>query len=63
MIKRTESGGLSVSYLDIQIFFDDLFEICKNEDEIEWLYENLSSALEVSREERIDQYWKDVEGE
>lgn len=54
MLKRNERGKLSLNSLDLQIFFDDLFENCKTEDEVEWLTDQLSSILEITSEEVLE---------
>jgi len=55
MIKRTEKGKLSLSMLDLQIFFGELFECCNNEKEVEWLQEQLVGCAENIAAERIEE--------
>lgn len=55
MISRNERGKLSAQTLDIEIFFDNLIDVCKTESELEWVHELLSSALEVSCEDKLQQ--------
>ena len=40
--------------LDLQIFFGDLFEKCKNVEQVDRLYNRLMDNLEICKEERID---------
>ena len=40
--------------LDIQIFFGELFENCKNEEQVDKLYQRLLDNLELCRDERIE---------
>lgn len=54
MISRNEKGKLSAKTLDIQIFFDDLFALCKTESEVEWVQEILDSAMEVSHDDQLE---------
>lgn len=50
---------MKVNSLDIDIYFGDLFEECKNESEVEWLKELLISSCECIAEERLEE----LEGE
>lgn len=40
--------------LDLQIFFGDLFEKCKNEQAVDRLYARLMDNMEICKEERLD---------
>jgi hypothetical protein len=40
--------------LDLQIFFGDLFEKCKNVEQVDRLYNRLIDNLEICKEERLD---------
>lgn len=51
---RTKTGGLKVDTLDLQIFFDDLFYLAKDEEEIDFIYETIESCMEISREDVQD---------
>jgi hypothetical protein len=55
MVKRNENGKLELRTLDLAIFLDDLFDACQTEREIEWLKENIESALEGSMQDKLDQ--------
>ena len=55
MLRRTETGGLALQHLNMQIFFDELFGKCKKESEIEWLQENLQSYVDRAAEEALEE--------
>lgn len=40
--------------LDLQIFFGDLFERCKNEQQVDRLYNKLMDNLELCKDERLE---------
>lgn len=40
--------------LDLQIFFGDLFERCKNEEQVDRLYWRLIDNLELCKDERLE---------
>lgn len=63
MIRRTEKFGLAIKHLDMQIFFGEMFEICKKESEIEWLQENLQSYVERAAEEATLELTEEVNDE
>jgi hypothetical protein len=60
LITRNERGKLKFNTLEMEIMFDDLFDICKNQDEIEWLQEQLQSYVEGAANEKIE--WLEQEG-
>lgn len=43
-----------MSDLDIQIYFDSLFENCKNEYEIEMLFNRIYENLELCKDEMLE---------
>ena len=47
MLTRNEEGKLSLSRLEIPIFFGDLFEICNNRKEVEILATVKGGAIAV----------------
>lgn len=50
---------MRVNRLDIDIYFGDLFEECKNSSEVEWLKDLLIYSCECRAEERLEE----LEGE
>lgn len=40
--------------LDLQIFFGDLFQRCKNEQEVAIMYDKLIDNLEICKDERLE---------
>jgi len=55
-LKRDENGKLQLShYLDLEIMFGDFFKECKTEDEADWLYREMLTALDLLHEERLDE--------
>ena len=50
---------MRVNSLDIDIYFGDLFEECKNVKEVEWLEDLLITLCECIAEERLEE----LEGE
>ena len=61
MLTRKENGKLGMNYLEFQIFFGDLYGLCKNEHEVEWVRDNLISYVECVADERIDEISKPEE--
>ena len=55
MLSRKENGKLSLSSLDLQILFGDLYEKCKTTHEVDWLSEQLVGYAESMQEERNDE--------
>lgn len=54
MLKRSENGKLKFSSLDFEIFIGDLFIECENDNEIDWLEEQLKGAVECIAQEARD---------
>lgn len=46
--------------LDLQIFFGDLFERCKNEEQVDRLFFRLMDNLELCKDERLEIIKKEV---
>lgn len=55
LLTRREDGRLVLQSLDLEILIGDLFALCKNERETEWLEENLAGVVEVEAERRRDE--------
>lgn len=55
MVVRNDKGKLSFKSLDFEIVIGDMFEICKTEKEVLWVTEQLSSIIECSSDERLDE--------
>jgi len=55
MLTRNERNKLELNILDVQIFLDDLFAECENEDEIEWLQNELMEYVDIASEQRKDE--------
>ena len=53
MLKRLKNGKLLLAQLDLEILLGDLFLKCKNKEEIDWLYEEILSALDMIHDEAI----------
>lgn len=54
MLKRLKNGKLLLAQLDLEILLGDLFLKCKNKEEIDWLYEEILSALDMIHDEAIN---------
>lgn len=46
MLKRDENGKLGFDSLGFELFIDDLFDKCKNVQELEWLEERMVEIIE-----------------
>lgn len=55
MINRDYKGRMVFQSLDFRILIGDLFEKCKTVNEVEWLTEQLTSAIECASEERTEE--------
>ncbi|MEG0908732.1 MAG: hypothetical protein RSH78_00015 [Bacilli bacterium] len=54
IVTRGLNGKLSINTLALQVFFDDIFSICKNEHEMDFVADNLFGYLEKSLEENLE---------
>ena len=46
MLKRDENGRLGLDSFGFELFIDDLFDKCKNVEELEWLGERMMEIIE-----------------
>ena len=46
MLGRDESGRLGLDSFGFELFVDDLFDKCKNVEELEWLEERMMEIIE-----------------
>lgn len=46
MIERDEDGRLNFDSFGFELFVDDLFDKCKNVEELEWLEERMMEIIE-----------------
>jgi len=53
--KRNENGRLAMSSLDLQILIGEMFYVAKDEDEIDWIRENLEAVVDMCEEERLEE--------
>ena len=54
MVERNVNGKLVLKYLDLEIFLGEMFLKCNTDEEIEWLQEQISEALDVIVDEAKD---------
>ena len=54
MVERNVNGKLVLKSLDLEIFLGEMFLKCNTDEEIEWLQEQISEALEVIVDEAKD---------
>ena len=54
MLTRNLEGKLSLSRLEISIFFDDLFEVCNNRKEVEILASALVDTIRLACYDQLD---------
>lgn len=52
---RNEDGRLIMKSLDLQILFGDMFSVAKNEDDVNWILENIQGYAEALSEERLEE--------
>lgn len=50
MLKRNEKGNLNFDSLGFELFAGDLFDKCKNVQELEWLEEQMVEIIENTEE-------------
>lgn len=55
IVERIENGNLKINTLDLQILIGDMFELCKNEHEVEFISENIIGTVENISEERLEE--------
>ena len=54
MVERNVNGNLVLKSLDLVIFLGEMFLKCNTDEEIEWLQEQISEALDVIVDEAKD---------
>ena len=54
MVERNVNGKLVLKFLDLEIFLGEMFLKCNTDEEIEWLQEQISEALDVIVDEAKD---------
>ena len=54
MVERNINGKLVLKSLDLEIFLGEMFLKCNTDEEIEWLQEQISEALDVIVDEAKD---------
>lgn len=54
MVERNVNGKLVLKSLDLEIFLGEMFLKCNTDEEIEWLQEQISEALDVIVDEAKD---------
>ena len=54
MVKRNVNGKLVLKSLDLKIFLGEMFLECNTDEEVEWLQEQISEALDVIVDEAKD---------
>ena len=54
MVERNINGKLVLKSLDLEIFLGEMFLKCNTDEEIEWLQERISEALDVIVDEAKD---------
>ena len=58
-IEKTENGRICLGTLSLEIFIGEIFEVCDNEEQIEFVKENLIDIIECVADERTEE----IEGE
>lgn len=53
MVIRSADGKLFIRNLDIEIFFDDLLDICENRKEVEHVVNNVVENLLLSAQDKL----------
>lgn len=54
-IEKTESGRICLGTLSLEIFIGEIFEVCDNEEQIEFVKENLIDIIECVADERLEE--------
>ena len=54
MVERNVNGKLVLKSLDLKIFLGEMFLECNTDEEVEWLQEQISEALDVIVDEAKD---------
>ncbi len=55
MIRRSEKGTMQLNHLQFEILIGDMFGMCKNKQEIEWLWGSLIECIDEVAQEREDE--------
>lgn len=55
MIAKDSNGKLQVNTVSLNLFFGDMFLKCDNVRQVEWLHNNLVSAVELAADERLEE--------
>lgn len=54
IVTRSVTGKLTFNHLNMLSLFDEMFQECKTEEDVEWLQEQLQSYLDRSADETSD---------
>jgi hypothetical protein len=54
-IEKTKSGRICLGTLSLEIFIGEIFEVCDNEEQIEFVKENLIDIIECVADERLEE--------
>lgn len=55
IVERTENGKLKINTLDLEILIGDMFDLCKNEHEVDFVIDAITGAVEIISEEMLDE--------
>lgn len=55
IVERTESGKLKINTLNLEILIEGMFELCKNEHEVEFVNEAITGTVENKYEEMLSE--------
>lgn len=61
IFKRAQGGTLGLDTLGLQILIGDMFMLAKDEDEIDWIRDNLESVIDMGAEEAAEELESDSE--
>ena len=56
MLTRNEKGKLTLDSLELEIFFDDLFEMCDNQHELDWVLDQIQVCAELCHDESSEKF-------
>lgn len=59
MISRSERDKIRVHTLDLEIFFDEMFEQCRDQHELDWVLEQIQGCAELSHDQASEKFYID----
>lgn len=61
MVDRSERDKIRLNTLDLEIFFDEMFEKCRDQHELDWLLDQIQGCVELSHDQASEKFYAEEE--